>query len=291
MRQKNRRLAVNASLQAIKVFEAAARLGSFKDAAEELSITSANVSHHISNLENRLGVRLFTRINRGVTLTSEGHQLSEATTAGLQKIQTALDNIKSDASKLNVDTTSSFAALVLIPLLHDFNKIYQNIDVEISTGEVVASKVNTLSIRLGDVTRVDKSNLLKKERFNLYGSCPFIRSITVDKPPTVYLTKWKNNKLPDSPWENWLIENGASLPNFEIRYFDQELYGVYEALAGKGLVFCSETLVSDFVKANALQPISYQSVDSLLCYYIPTESWQHSAKMQAFVDWLKSMID
>lgn len=236
-------------------------------------------------------MRLFTRINRGVILTSEGHQLSEATTAGLQKIQTSLDNIKSDASRLNVDTTSSFAALVLIPLLHDFNKIYQNIDVEVSTGEVVASKVNTLSIRLGDVTRVDESSLLKKERFNLYGSSPFIRSITVDKPTTVYLTKWKNNKLPDSPWENWLIENEESLPSFEIRYFDQELYGVYEAIAGKGLVFCSETLVSDFVKANALQPISYQGVDSLLCYYIPTESWQHSAKMQTFVDWLKSMID
>ncbi|CAM0554197.1 HTH-type transcriptional regulator DsdC [Vreelandella titanicae] len=282
---------MKASLQAIKVFEAAARLGSFKDAAEELSITPAGVSHHISNLESRLGVRLFNRKNRKVILTSEGHQLAEATTAGLQKIQTALDNIKSGASRLNVDTTSSFAALVLIPLLHDFNKIYQNIDVEISTGEVVASKINALSIRLGDVTRVDESSLLKKERFNVYGSSSFINSITADKPPIVYLTKWKNSKLPDSPWESWLMENGESLPNFEIRYFDQELYGVYEAIAGKGLVFCSETLVSDFVKANTLQPMSYQGVDSMLCYYIPTQSWQHSAKMQAFVDWLKSKVN
>jgi len=282
---------VKASLQAIKVFEAAARLGSFKDAAEELSITPAGVSHHISNLESRLGVRLFNRKNRKVILTSEGHQLAEATTAGLQKIQTALDNIKSGASRLNVDTTSSFAALVLIPLLHDFNKIYQNIDVEISTGEVVASKINALSIRLGDVTRVDESSLLKKERFNVYGGSSFINSITADKPSIVYLTKWKNSKLPDSPWESWLIENGESLPNFEIRYFDQELYGVYEAIAGKGLVFCSETLVSDFVKANTLQPMSYQGVDSMLCYYIPTQSWQHSAKMQAFVDWLKSKVN
>lgn len=282
---------MNASLQAIKVFEAAARLRSFKDAAEELSITPAGVSHHISNLESRLGVRLFNRKNRKVILTSEGHQLAEATTAGLQRIQTALDNIKSGASRLNVDTTSSFAALVLIPLLHDFNKTNQNIDVEISTGEVVASKINALSIRLGDVTRVDESSLLKKERFNVYGDSSFINSITADKPPVVYLTKWKNSKLPDSPWASWLMKNEGSLPNFEIRYFDQELYGVYEAIAGKGLVFCSETLVSDFVKANTLQPMSYQGVDSILCYYIPTQSWQHSAKMQAFVDWLKSKVN
>lgn len=282
---------MNASLQAIKVFEAAARLGSFKDAAEELSITPAGVSHHISNLENRLGVRLFNRKNRRVTLTSEGDQLSEATTEGLQKIQTALDNIKSDASRLHVDTTSSFAALVLIPLLHDFNKTNQNVDVEISTGEVVACKVNTLSIRLGDVTHADESNLLKKEHFNVYGDSSFIHSLTADKPPIVYLTKWKNSKLPDSPWKNWLIKNGRSLPNFEIRYFDQELYGVYEAIAGKGLVFCSETLVSGFVKAKTLQPVSHQGVDSKLCYYIPTRSWQHSTKMQIFVDWLKSVIN
>lgn len=281
---------MNASLQAIKVFEAAARLGSFKDAAEELSITSAGVSHHISNLEQRLGVSLFTRKNRKVILTAEGLQLAEATTEALQKIQTALDNIKLDASRLNVDTTSSFAALVLIPLLHDFNNTHHNIDVEISTGETAVAKVNTLSIRLGDASLVDQSSLLKNERFNLYGTPSFIRSMQTNASSIVYLTKWKNRKLPDSPWSEWLLENGNALQNAEIRYFDQELYGIYEAIAEKGLAFCSETLVSDFVKAKALQPISPQSVGSRLCYYIPTQSWQHSVNMQIFVDWIKSKI-
>lgn len=282
---------VNASLQAIRVFEAAARLGSFKDAAEELSITSAGVSHHISNLEQRLGVSLFTRKNRKVILTVEGHQLAQATTAGLQQIQRALDNLKQDASRLNIDTTSSFAALVLIPLLHDFNNVHQNIDVEVSTGETAVAKINTLSIRLGDASLVEQSSLLKREYFNLYGTSSFIRSMQQHAPYIVYLTKWKNRKLPDSPWSEWLLANDGSLQNAEIRYFDQELYGIYEAIAGRGLVFCSETLVSDFVKAKALQPMSHQSVGSRLCYYIPTQSWQHSTKMQTFVDWLRASIN
>lgn len=38
------------------------------------------------------------------------------------------------------------------------------------------------------------------------------------------------------------MKNGETLPNFEIRYFDQELYGVYEAIAGKGLVWFVQRL-------------------------------------------------
>lgn len=281
---------MNASLQAIRVFEAAARLGSFKQAAEEVSITSAGVSHHISNLEKRLGVLLFTRKNRKVTLTAEGLRLSEATTAGLQQIRTALDNIKLDAARLNVETTTSFAALVLIPLLHDFYQCHQYIDVEVSTGEAVSSTMNTLCIRLGDVGLADTSSVLKVERFNVYGSPAYLRAMSVDKLSIIYLTKWKNSKLPDPPWAEWLTDNEETLKNIEIRYFDQELYGVYEAMAGKGLVFCSETLVAGFVKANTLQPIVPRSVESKLCYYIPTQNWQHSHKMQTFVDWMTAKI-
>ena len=282
---------MNASLQAIKVFEAAARLGSFKDAAEELSITPAGVSHHISNLEQRIGVLLFTRKNRKITLTAEGRQLSLATTDGLQKIQIALDNIRQDASRINIDTTSSFAALVLIPCLYDFHQAYPDIDVEVSTGEALNARTNALSIRMGDVSLIDESTLLKKERFNLYGTPAFIRSKSNKGLAPVFLARWKNKKLPDSPWAEWLAESGSCLQEYELRHFDQELYGVYEALAGRGLVFCSDTLVSRFVKADTLQPIARRSVESGLCYYLPTESWQYSVKMQTFVGWLKDNIN
>jgi len=60
------------SLQALKAFEAAARLGSFKVAADELSLTPTAISHHINNLENRLNVDLFYRQVRKITLTPTG---------------------------------------------------------------------------------------------------------------------------------------------------------------------------------------------------------------------------
>ncbi len=277
---------VNVSLQAVKVFEAAARLESFKDAADELSITATAVSHHISNLEHRLGVKLFYRKVREITLTSEGKKLSQATTASLQKIATTLDEIQLGASSIKVHTTSSFAALVLIPSLHNFNELYPNIEVDISTGEVVDHQINNLSIRFGDVDRVDDESILKIEQFNLYGNPSLIARPSTDRPAPVYLTKWKNKDLPDAPWLSWLEANRKSPQDFTTNYFDQELYGVNEAIAGKSLIFCSETLVSDLVKAGVLEPISTLPVESKLCYYIPNRSKELNTKMLTFVDWI-----
>ena len=57
------------SLAAMRVFEAAARLGSFKEAAGELAMTPTAVSHRIRNLEEELGQPLFRRSHRKVELT------------------------------------------------------------------------------------------------------------------------------------------------------------------------------------------------------------------------------
>ena len=65
----------NISLAAVRAFEAAARLGSFKEAALELHLSSSAVSHAINSLEDALGVALFVRSHRRVTLTADGRLL------------------------------------------------------------------------------------------------------------------------------------------------------------------------------------------------------------------------
>ena len=60
------------SSSALKTFESAARLGSFKAAAEELSVSATAVSHQIRALEDQLGVALFVRKTRRIELTTAG---------------------------------------------------------------------------------------------------------------------------------------------------------------------------------------------------------------------------
>ncbi|WP_244269389.1 LysR family transcriptional regulator [Pseudoalteromonas shioyasakiensis] len=79
------------SLQALKAFESAARLGSFKAAAAELAITPTAVSHHIANLESRLNIDLFHREVRKITLTPSGEYLSQNTTSGFKLIFAAIE--------------------------------------------------------------------------------------------------------------------------------------------------------------------------------------------------------
>ena len=64
-------------LNSLRAFEAAARLSSFAAAADELSLTPAAISHRIKELENRLGIALFLRRHRGVTLTDAGKRYHE----------------------------------------------------------------------------------------------------------------------------------------------------------------------------------------------------------------------
>ena len=98
------------SLQALKAFESAARQGSFKLAAEELSLTPTAISHHISNLESRLNVNLFHRRGRRISLTGTGMRLARATSDGFRKIDSALEELMQAGSVVRVTTTSSFAA-------------------------------------------------------------------------------------------------------------------------------------------------------------------------------------
>ena len=62
-------------LNALRAFEASARLGSFTRAGLELRVTQTAIGHQVKALEETLGIALFTRLQRGVALTDEGHAL------------------------------------------------------------------------------------------------------------------------------------------------------------------------------------------------------------------------
>lgn len=106
-------------LNALRTFEAAARLGSFKMAAEELHVTQAAISRQIQTLEGFYGLPLFVRGNRKVELTEDGHALYLAASSALQHIATASRNLlrRHGQHDLNLITTTAFAQLWLMPRL------------------------------------------------------------------------------------------------------------------------------------------------------------------------------
>ena len=278
------------SLPALRAFDAAARLGSFKAAAAELSISPTAVSHHISNLEQRLCVTLFERAARRVALTEVGRELSVATCQGFQTIETAIENIVFNNKHIRVSTTSSFAGLVLIPSLHAFYRKHPDVQINITSGESIDTDSYSLPIRFGDKARQNEDDILCSERFNIFCSVQSVHQHERAEHLTIYTTEWKNIELPKVPLQAWLELNGLQNKPVTVKTFDQELFGIQQALLENALVFCSATLVKSYIKAGVLTELNTKAVDSALCYYIPERSKRRNRTNVNFVEWLGHII-
>ncbi|MDR6982397.1 DNA-binding transcriptional LysR family regulator [Rheinheimera pacifica] len=278
------------SLQALKAFESAARRGSFKLAAEELSLTPTAVSHHISNLESRLNVNLFHRQTRQIVLTETGRILAKATTEGFRKIDNALAEVKTAGSVVRVTTTSSFAAMLLIPALQGFSQAYPNIVVEVSTGETVDNQPYIIPIRYGDATSVAPGDIISHELFDVFGARGMEPPCWSAEPVTLFTTAWKNAALPAPPLAAWLAANGLDSANIVLKKFDQELFGIQQAMTETSLVFCSTTLTKRLLNANLLQQFGTLPVKSDLCYYVPDKPSFDSRNTHTFLNWIAGLL-
>ena len=120
-------------LNALRVFDSAARHLSFSKAAEELFVTQAAVSHQIKTLEEFLGLKLFRRRNRSLLLTEEGQSYYLDIKEIFSSINEATRKLLARSAKgaLTVSLSPSFAIQWLVPRLSGFNQAYPGIDVRI----------------------------------------------------------------------------------------------------------------------------------------------------------------
>jgi LysR family glycine cleavage system transcriptional activator len=124
-------------LRAIKAFEASARLLSFTQAAQELHVTQAAVSHQIKNLEALVGVQLFERFNRSLKLTFEGRLYLITIRNTLQSLENATRQLKDrdTSGTLNISVLPSFATKWLSKRIWKFQQHHKTLDVRISAFE------------------------------------------------------------------------------------------------------------------------------------------------------------
>jgi LysR family glycine cleavage system transcriptional activator len=120
-------------LNALRIFEAAARHLSFKGAAAELSITQAAVSHQVKSLEEYLGVELFRRAGRGVQLTEAARACLPKLRDGFDALAAAVELIRErgEESELVITAPPVFTARWLFPRLADFARREPKIEVRV----------------------------------------------------------------------------------------------------------------------------------------------------------------
>lgn len=138
-------------LNSLRFFEAAARLGSFVKAADELHLTHGAVSRQVRLLEQSLGVALFERRNRGVFLTPQGEQLWAAAQYAFEHLNAAMDALRQPARQapLVLSCEPTISMKWLIPRLGDFYRSHPEIQLHIfASGGPVAFQRDGVDIAL-----------------------------------------------------------------------------------------------------------------------------------------------
>lgn len=281
------------SLPALRAFEAAARLSSFKQAADELSVTATAVSHRIRSLEDEMGCRLFVRKTRAVDLTPEGRALYSAVREGFDTIAAGVEKLRQRARPaIKLSTTPAFAAKWLVPRLAHFQAQHPDIDIhvhasnrpiDLSTGAI------DIAIRYGQ-GRYDgmHSTLLLQDRFAPVAS-PALNITSVadlERRPLIHFD-WEQPLPVDLTWAAWA--RAARLPALNtqggIRYSD-ESHAIQAAVAGQGVALLSLALIQQELQLGLLESRLTPVLEGLAYYIVRPEREVRGSAVSSVESWL-----
>nr|WP_314362592.1 LysR substrate-binding domain-containing protein [uncultured Achromobacter sp.] len=252
-------------VNALRAFEAAARLRSFKLAAAELAVTPTAVSHQIKSLERQVGFPLFDRAPRSVKLTDKGARLFISVHGALLDIAQTLDALRPEPASgaLTLSTTHSFAALWLVPRLGRFHQAFPQYQLNLQTG---ADPVDLLQDASVDVAvRYSRraypalhTAATLPEWFGVYGAPGLIAQMAKARAakaaPALVTVRWRDSDLYEQGWLAWC--QAARMPAWRqpaaVHAYAEEHYALQAAIAGQGLVLASSVMVSDSVRAGTL---------------------------------------
>jgi len=299
-------------LEFLVAFEAAARLGGFTAAAEELNLTQAAVSRQIRLLEQNLGRQLFTRAHRAVRLTPEGRDFQHTVSLALSHVANAARGLRvvEDNVQLTVAADQSAAALWLLPKLEDFQRAHGEIDLRLISSDVeadcLAEEVD-LAIVHGDGNwpGFEAELLLDEEVFPVCSPAYFDRHGAIAQPSDLLgrvLIDLDDDHWNWINWRVWLTEQKVDLPQTPSRdgtgtgpaglrrlVINSYPLIVQAARDGLGVALGWRHLVDAPLAAGALVRPLEQTVRTKLGYYLLIRRDRGaSPQAEAFRGWLRA---
>lgn len=286
------------SLNALRAFEAAARLGSIKAAANELYVTHGAISRHVKSLESELGVVLLGKDGRGVKLTDAGMRLRHACSESFSALNQVCSELKrSQANRPFVlGCSGSLLARWVIPRLDQLNRDLPELRLQLATSHGEPDP-NSLEV---DATLV-------------FGQAPWPAGLEVIKvtdeaigpvvSPRYNAFSALNPKQPTSllehkvlatssrlqAWPEWCRAMGVEPEALKVSQHFEHLYFLLEAAAaGLGIAIAPEPLVADDILAGRLcAPWGFIQTSGTLALCVG--AGRDSARAKALATWLSDM--
>ena len=276
-------------LNALRAFEAAARHLSFTNAAIELCVTPAALSHQVKSLEERLGLALFRRLPRGLALTDEGQALLPVLRDAFDRIADALGRFEGGVMRevLSVGVVGTFAVGWLMPRLPDFQSANPFVDLRLSTNNNrvdIAAEGLDFAIRFGDGAWHGTEAILLFEA-PITPLCSPSVAARLEKPEDlqreVLLRSYRSEDWPD-----WFRSAGLPAPPLSGPVFDSSWVMIEAALQAAGVALAPPCMFGRELREGRLaRPFECQVVTG--AYWLTRlKSREPTEAMAAFQRWI-----
>ncbi len=287
-------------LNALRAFEAAARLGSLSEAARELHVTHGAISRQVKQLEEQLGVGLFVKEGRGVKLTDAGARLRDAASEAFERLRSTCAELQRQTAEAPfvLGCPGSLLARWFIPRLDRLNRDLPELRLQLSAseGELDPRKPG-LDATLWYAEPPWPADMqvfeLAAERIGpvlspYHPRCTDLRGA----PPSAVLdeTLLHTASRPQA-WPNWARQQGLDPARLRLGQSFEHLYFLLEAaLAGLGVAIAPQQLVADDLRqGRLLAPWGFVETRARLALWVPARRVERRAERLA--EWLRNELE
>jgi DNA-binding transcriptional LysR family regulator len=296
---------MKSSLTELDAVLVVARCGKFRAAAIELGVSTTALSNAVAKLERTLGVRLFNRTTRSVSLTEAGQQFVAQVAPALRDIHEAMDVVRSRQStpsgtlRINAFPTAAreiFPSLVL-PFLREHPQVHIDVVTEGRMVDIVAGGFD-FGVRSADRVPVDMIALpLGFARRNVVVASPAYLAArgTPLVPQDLAAHSCLRVRLPNGAIYRWPFEKDGQSVHIDVEgalTLDEASLARTAALASVGLTLAMESDVREDVEAGRLVRVleNWTPTQSRLSLYYPSRR-NPTAAFKAFIDFARRHAD
>jgi DNA-binding transcriptional LysR family regulator len=286
-------------LNALRAFEAAARLNSVSQAAEQLHVTHGAVSRQLKVLEEHLGVALFAKDGRGLKLTDAGIRLRDASGDAFDRLRTVCAELSQGSADAPfvLGCSGSLLARWFIPRLGRLNADLPDLRLHLSAGEGDLDPrrpgLDALLVFAEPPWPTDMQVFeLASERIGPVLSPHFARYGQLQTAPAEALlaeTLLQTTSRPQA-WPSWAQQKGIDPKALQYGQGFEHLYYLLEAaVAGLGIAIAPEPLVADDLRAGRLvAPWGFSETPAQLALWVPKRA--ADGRAQSLAKWLKNEL-
>lgn len=280
-------------LDALRVFESAARHGHYQRAAEELFLTPSAVSHRIRGLEDLLQVKLFRRAGRGVSLTPEGRAYAEEIRGALDTLRGATRRLTAGRGPLTLSLTPAIALRWLLPRLADFQEKHAEIDVRFSSTHRIVDfdrDDDDFAIRfgLGDWPGVNVEPLFPVDSLPVCSPNLLDAEHPLSAPEDLKRFRLLHVLTRPDDWRMWLLLAGVKdIDPTAGTVFDNMPEMIEAAVSGLGVGMADRQMIGRDIEAGQLiVPFDIHMPSHGAYHLVYPDRTKDDPRFQAFREWL-----